>query len=87
MENRQQATKQQQLGILRGLVDADAFERFLAAKFPASKVILLTAWLTVLLAILPMQQKCHIDAAHCHHKDGLTLIPTEVRQNIALAND
>lgn len=54
MENRQQATKQQQLGILRGLVDADAFERFLAAKFPASKVILLTAWRTVLLAILTM---------------------------------
>ena len=40
MENRQQATKQQQLDILRGLVDADAFERFLASKFPASKVSL-----------------------------------------------
>ena len=38
MENRQPATKQQQLAILRGLVDADAFERFLASKFPASKV-------------------------------------------------
>lgn len=38
MENRQKATKQEQLAILRGLVDADAFERFLAAKFPASKV-------------------------------------------------
>ena len=39
MENRQPATKNEQLGILRGLVDADAFERFLASKFPASKVI------------------------------------------------
>ena len=38
MENRQKATKQEQLAILRGLVDADAFERFLASKFPASKV-------------------------------------------------
>ena len=38
MENRQPATETQQLSILRGLVDADAFERFLASKFPASKV-------------------------------------------------
>ena len=38
MENRQKATKQEQLAILRGLVDADAFESFLASKFPASKV-------------------------------------------------
>ena len=38
MENRQQASEQQRLAILRGLIDADAFERFLAAKFPASKV-------------------------------------------------
>ena len=38
MENRQKATKQEQLAILRGLVDADAIERFLASKFPASKV-------------------------------------------------
>lgn len=37
MENRQSSTRQQQLAILRGLVDADAFERFLASKFPASK--------------------------------------------------
>lgn len=38
MENRQQASEQQRLSILRGLIDADAFERFLASKFPASKV-------------------------------------------------
>lgn len=38
MENRQPPSRQQQLGILRGLVDADAFEKFLASKFPASKV-------------------------------------------------
>ena len=41
MENRQPSMRQQQLAILRGLVDADAFERFLASKFPASKVSLL----------------------------------------------
>ena len=28
LENRQSSTRQQQLAILRGLVDADAFERF-----------------------------------------------------------
>ncbi|KAL3139978.1 hypothetical protein ABBQ38_004265 [Trebouxia sp. C0009 RCD-2024] len=37
MEDRQQPTRQQQLAILRGLIDADAFEKFLASKFPASK--------------------------------------------------
>lgn len=39
MEDRQQPTRQQQLAILRGLIDADAFEKFLASKFPASKVM------------------------------------------------
>ena len=44
MENRQQASEQQRLSILRGLIDADAFERFLASKFPASKVQAQICW-------------------------------------------
>ena len=70
MENRQQATKQQQLGILRGLVDADAFESFLASKFPASKVSLPAFWPTV----LPRNKMYHIYAAHYQHKTSLTFI-------------
>ena len=52
MENRQQASRTQQLSILRGLVDADAFERFLASKFPASKVTLVHDALKWLLGLL-----------------------------------
>ena len=65
MEDQQQATKQQQLGILRGLVDADAFERFLASKFPASKVTLPATWATN----LPRNEVCYIYAAHSQDKN------------------
>ena len=57
MENRQSSTRQQQLAILRGLVDADAFERFLASKFPASKVSLLPQSDKHLLSALHNWQK------------------------------
>ncbi|DBA67070.1 hypothetical protein WJX79_005030 [Trebouxia sp. C0005] len=58
MENRQKATRQEQLAILRRLVDTDAFERFLAAKFPASKRFGVEGCEAVLVGLETLVARC-----------------------------